>query len=50
MRNGSLIGYARASTQDQDLALQIDAMNQVGCAYERAKRLGPAKKGGIRSA
>ena len=29
-----LVGYARVSTQDQDLALQIDALLKYGVAKE----------------
>lgn len=47
---GQLIGYGRKSKDDQDLALQIDALKRAGCSQvyaEQVSRAGPkrAKKG-----
>ena len=41
-----LVGYARVSTQDQDTAMQLDALRALGCSviYEE-KRSGASRKG-----
>jgi hypothetical protein len=47
-----LVGYARVSTQEQDLALQLGALVAAGRRYERAgaaalARPCPAPHGGV---
>lgn len=38
------IGYARVSTQDQDLSLQIDALNNAGCKKIYKEKITGSKK------
>ena len=35
MNTGNLVGYARVSTDDQDLSLQLDALEKHGIAKDR---------------
>lgn len=42
----TLIGYARASTTDQDVSLQVDALRQAGCEVVRTeKKSGTSREG-----
>jgi DNA invertase Pin-like site-specific DNA recombinase len=40
-----LVGYARISTQEQDLALQLDALHTASCSKVFAEKASGAQQG-----
>ncbi|OYQ37176.1 hypothetical protein CHU95_02175 [Niveispirillum lacus] len=41
----ALYGYARASTPDQDVTLQVETLTRAGCAVVRAEKASGAGRG-----
>jgi DNA invertase Pin-like site-specific DNA recombinase len=45
-RNGRVFGYARVSSSDQDLSVQLDALNAVGCDLIREEKISGTSRNG----